>query len=169
MTLHLEYLSFFSSIAFFTLYTRNLYPKDSNKYIINTLVFLCIGFSVIVLVFPPDIFTRLINPFLVVMTVMIGYGFYIYMLAMRNRRVGAIFAMLSTCVVLLVFVVIILQYFQRINTAKGFLFAGYTSFFFLQSLILSFRYTAFRYQLLIVIKISFTLYFIRNGKPFKTQ
>jgi hypothetical protein len=112
LTLHLECLSFFSSIAFFTLYSRNLYLEDSNKYIINTLVWLCVGFSVIVLVFPPDFFTSLINPFLVVMTVMIGYGFYIYMLAMRNRREGAIFAMLSTCVVLLVFVVVILQYFQ---------------------------------------------------------
>jgi signal transduction histidine kinase len=141
ITLHMEYLSFFSSIAFFTLYTWHLYPKDANKYIIRALVWLCFIFSAVVILFSPNIFTRLINPFLVVMVLMIAYGFYIYVRAWRNKRVGATYALMSTCVVLIVFVVIILQYFQIVTAVKGVLFAGYISFFFLQSLILSFRYT----------------------------
>jgi signal transduction histidine kinase len=141
VTLHMEYISFFSSIAFFTLYTRHLYPKDSNRYIINILTCLCFVFTGIVIIFPPAVFTLLINPFLVLMVVMIAYGFYIYFMAWRNKRTGSLYAFMSTCVVLLVFVVIILQYFQVITAVKGILFAGYISFFFLQSLILSFRYT----------------------------
>jgi hypothetical protein len=67
VTLHLEYLTLFVSIIFFSLYTRHLYPEDSNKYMIWTQVWLCLILSAIVVIFPPGIFTQLINPFLVVM------------------------------------------------------------------------------------------------------
>jgi signal transduction histidine kinase/CheY-like chemotaxis protein len=140
VTAHLEYLSLFISIAFFSLYTRNLYPQDSNKYIIQFQVGLCLAMSAVVIAAPPAIFTQLINPFLVVMFGVIGYAFYIYIKAMRNRRIGAGYALMSTGVVLLVFGIINLQYFGLIEAHKTILFAGYISFFFLQSLILSFRF-----------------------------
>jgi signal transduction histidine kinase/ActR/RegA family two-component response regulator len=72
----------------------------------------------------------------------IGYAFYVYIKAMRNKRLGAAYALLSTGVVLLVFVVINLQYFDIVSPQKGILFIGYISFFFLQSLILSFRFAS---------------------------
>jgi signal transduction histidine kinase/CheY-like chemotaxis protein len=140
VTLHLEYLSLFVSIAFFSLYTRHLYPKDSNKYIIRSQVALCLLMSAIVLFTPASIFTQLINPFLVVMFGVIGYAFYVYIRAMRSRRIGAGYALMSTAVVLLVFGVINLQYFGFVKPQKGILFGGYIAFFFLQSLILSFRF-----------------------------
>jgi signal transduction histidine kinase len=140
VTLHLEYLTLFVSIIFFSLYTRHLYPEDSNKYMIWTQVWLCLILSAIVVIFPPGIFTQLINPFLVVMFGVIGYAFFVYIKAMRNKRVGAGYALLSSGVVFLVFIVINLQYFGIVAPQKGILFAGYIGFFFLQSLILSFRF-----------------------------
>ena len=142
VTLHLEYLTLFISVIFFSLYTRHLYPKDSNKYASWIQDSLCLCLVAIVILFPPGIFTQLINSFLVVMFGVIGYAFYVYIQAMRNKRIGAGYALLSTGVVLLVFIVINLQYFDMVAPQKGILFAGYISFFFLQSLILSFRFAS---------------------------
>ncbi len=140
VTLHLEYLTLFTSIVFFALYTRHLYPQESDKRIMQVQVAICLALCGVVLIAPPSIFTLLINPFLVVMFGVIGYAFFIYIRAMRNRRIGAGYALLSTGVVLIVFVVINLQYFGIVKAQKGILFAGYIGFFFLQSLILSFRF-----------------------------
>lgn len=142
VTIHFEYLSLFISVLFFALYTHHLYPEESNKYQTRINVWACAALSAIVIIFPPSIFTQLINPFLLVMFGVIGYAFYVYIRAMRNKRTGALYALLSTGVVLLVFIVINLQYFNIVSPQKGVLFIGYISFFFLQSLILSFRFAS---------------------------
>lgn len=140
ITVHIEYLTLFTSVAFFIMYTRMLYREDSNKYIMWANVWACLGLSALVVVSPPSIFTQLINPFLVLMFIVIGYAFIVYIQAMRKKRVGAAYALVSTGVVLLVFIVINLQYFGIVQAQQGILFAGYISFFFLQSLIMSFRF-----------------------------
>lgn len=142
ITTHLEYFSLFISVAFFILYTRHLYPKDSNKIIMQIQVWCCLVLSAIVVLFPPAVFTRLINPFLIVMFLVIGYAFYIYVTAMRHKRIGAQYALMSTAVVLIVFLLINLQYFGIVAPDKWLLFIGYTAFFFLQSLILSYRFAS---------------------------
>jgi signal transduction histidine kinase/ActR/RegA family two-component response regulator len=142
ITIHFEYLTLFISVLFFSLYTRYLYPEESNKYQTRIQVWACAVLSAIVVIFPPGIFTQLINPFLLIMFGVIGYAFYVYIRAMRNKRTGALYALLSTGVVLIVFIVINLQYFNIVSPQKGILFIGYISFFFLQSLILSFRFAS---------------------------
>ncbi len=140
VTIHFEYLSLFVSVVFFSLYTRYLYPKDSNKLVTKIQVWASLILSAIVVIFPPSIFTQLINPFLIIMFGVIAYAFYVYVKAMRNKRLGANYALISTGVIMIVFVLINLQYFNIISPQKGILFVGYISFFFLQSLILSFRF-----------------------------
>jgi signal transduction histidine kinase/CheY-like chemotaxis protein len=143
LTIHMEYLSLFVSVVFFTQYTQNLYPEDSNKIITTIEMWACIILSLITLIFPPSVFTQLINPFLVVMFFVIGHAFYVYIIAYRRKRLGAGFALLSTGVVLIIFIIINLQYFNIVAPQKELLFVGYLSFFFLQSLILSYRYSYF--------------------------
>lgn len=140
ITTHLEYLSLFVSLVFFSLYTWHLYPEDCNRTINRVQVGAGLALSLIVLIFPPSVFTQLINPFLVVMFLVIANAFYVYVKAMRNKRLGAGFGLLSTCVVLIVFFVINLQYFGIVAPQKSILFIGYISFFFLQSLVLSYRF-----------------------------
>lgn len=140
-TIHMEYLSLFVSVIFFTQYTQNLYPEDSNKIITTIEMWACIILSLITVIFPPSIFTQLISPFLVVMFFVIGHAFYVYVLAYRRKRLGAGYALLSTGVVMIIFLIINLQYFGFVAPQKELLFVGYLSFFFLQSLILSYRYS----------------------------
>jgi signal transduction histidine kinase/CheY-like chemotaxis protein len=138
--IHLEYLSLFLSVIFFTLYTWYLYPEEAMKTIFKLQIAICVLLSLIVLIFSPLVFTHLITPFLLVMFSVLGFTFYVYYKAMQKKRVGAQYAMGSTTIAFFVFLVINLQYFGVIYPEKIFLFIGYISFFFLQSLILSFRF-----------------------------
>jgi hypothetical protein len=61
ITIHFEYLTLFISVVFFSLYTRYLYPEESNKYETYIQVWACAGLSAIVVIFPPSIFTQLIT------------------------------------------------------------------------------------------------------------
>jgi signal transduction histidine kinase len=140
LTVHLEYLSLFASIALFTLYTWQLYPKDFSIIVMKLLVSLCCLFILITLFFPPNIFTLLINPFLITMFFFIGYAFYVYIKAAKNKRNGAVYALISTAVGLIINIIINLEYFHVVEPQKILIFIGYVTFFFLQSLILSFRF-----------------------------
>jgi signal transduction histidine kinase len=139
--IHLEYLSLLISIIFFSVYTRALYPKEAGKYLVPVQLVFCLSLVAMVLVFPPIVFTSLLNIFLIVMFGLVICAFYVYFKAFRNKRVGANFALMSTAVLLVVFILIIFQYFELIRLPRIVLFGGYLSFFFLQSLILLFRFT----------------------------
>lgn len=140
LLLHLEYLSLFLSIAVFVFYTKSLYPADVHKRFVNGMAYVCLAFAAATLVCPPVLFTQLINPFLGLMVIYIGYAFYIYWLAAQRKRPGAIYSLMSTGVLLVVFFIIILKYFQIAVPQELILFFGYIGFFFLQSLVLSFRF-----------------------------
>ncbi len=141
VTIHFEYLSLFVSVIFFSIYTKKLYPADTNKTFVLSGIWVCVVLSLIVLIFPPAIFTQLITPFLFYMFGFIAYAFYVYVKAVRNKRVGAWYALLSTAVIFVIFFLINLQYFRLLAPQKAFLFAGYFGFFFLQSLVLSYRFS----------------------------
>lgn len=140
VTVRIEYLCLTISVALFARYFQCLYPKDASRVVVGMVVWLCFLYSVIIAVTPPRIFTKGINPFLVLMFLYIGYAFYICIRAVKYKRIGAVFALLSCSVMLLVFLIINLNYFALVFTEKWIVFAGYVLFFFLQSLVLSNRF-----------------------------
>jgi signal transduction histidine kinase/CheY-like chemotaxis protein len=93
-----------------------------------------------ILVTPPVIFTLLLKPFLGLMFLYIAYAFFIFIQAFRHKRSGSVYAVVSSGIVLLVFFIINLRYFNLIPEMKLLVFAGYIGFFFLQSLVLSHRF-----------------------------
>lgn len=139
---HLEYLTLFTSVVFFSIYSNYLFPKENNKYVFYSVVGSGSLISLIVILFPPVVFTRLIIPFLLMMFIVISHAFYVYVRAFRNKRLGAKYALWSTGVVLVVFIIINLEYFALVHPPRIILFLGYILFFFLQSLILSFRFAS---------------------------
>jgi signal transduction histidine kinase/ActR/RegA family two-component response regulator len=140
-TIRIEYLSLTLAVALFTRYFYCVYPKDANLYTVRVVEWLCLSYSFIIIVTPTWIFTKGIVPFLVVMFLYIGYAFYICIRAVQNKRLGAVFALLSCSVMLLVFLVINLNYFALLAIEKWIVFTGYVLFFFLQSLVLSHRFS----------------------------
>lgn len=137
---HLEYLTLFASFIFFMFYTKYLFPEETNNWLLYTETILAGILCVIVIIFPPSLFTQLINPFLIVMFSIIIHVFYIYIWAYMNKKLGAKYALLSTGILLVIFFLINLKYFNIIQPPRFVLFFGYITFFFLQSLVLSFRF-----------------------------
>lgn len=139
VTVRLEYLSLFSGIGLFALYTRYLYPQDINPRIVNAIALFCFVFSTAALILPPLFFTKLINPFLAVMLFCLVYVPYVYTLAYLRKRPGAIYTLLSSFALMPVFAITLLHYWSIIPQLQLVCFFFYISFFFLQSLILSHR------------------------------
>jgi signal transduction histidine kinase/ActR/RegA family two-component response regulator len=140
VTIRIEYLSLTLGVALFSRYFQSVYPKDANRFIVNAVVYICLFYALVIAVTPPWIFTKGIMPFLVVMFMYIGFAFYSCIRAVKFKRIGAPFALMSCAVMLMVFLIINLHYFQIVSTDKWIVFFGYVLFFFLQSLVLSHRF-----------------------------
>jgi len=140
ITIRLEYLSIALSLAFFGLYSLHLYAQDCNIFIIKTLVFECFLFSLMVLLTPAIFFTKLISPFLGSMLMFGCYAMYVYVQAALHKRIGSLYALISSVVLLSIFILSGLNYFDIAPPLKLLVFAAYIIFFFLQSLALSQRF-----------------------------
>lgn len=140
LAIHCEYISLFLAVAMFALYTRNLFPEDTPHKIMFCIIGICLGLTLITLVSPPLLFTELINPFVALLVLFIFFAFYIYWKAYKNNRIGAKYALLSTVAIFLIFLSLILAYYEIAYPEKLSLFIGYIAFFFCQSVILSFRF-----------------------------
>lgn len=140
ITIRLEYLSIALSLAFFALYSNRLYAEDCNVFIIKTLVFICFLFSLIIISTPTLFFTNLISAFLGIMFLYAGYALYVYVQAALHKRIGSVYALISSVVMLFIFLLSDLNYFNIAPPLKILVFASYIIFFFLQSLALSQRF-----------------------------
>lgn len=139
-TIRVEYLCLVLAVALFSRYIRCVYPLDAPKQIVNTVTGISLLYGLLILTTPPLFFTKWINFFLIIMFLYIGFAFYVCIRAVRFKRAGATFALISCGVLLLVFLIINLHYFRLILPSKVLVFSGYVLFFFLQSLVLSYRF-----------------------------
>lgn len=140
LTIRFEYFSLFAGIGFFAIYTLYLYPKDVNKRILQPLAAISFILALSTLFLAPFYFTKALNSFLLVMFAVVGYTTYVYILAVRRKRLGAHFASMSTILVMVVMLIINLEYFQIVVPVYLLLFLGYVLFLFFQSIVLAFRF-----------------------------
>jgi signal transduction histidine kinase/ActR/RegA family two-component response regulator len=139
ITVRLEYMSLFSGIGLFGLYTLYLYPADVNRRVVNIINGICFSFTLMTLFSPPWIFTQLVNPFLAVMLFCLVYIPYVYSKAWRNNRPGSVYALMSAFALMSVFAISLFHYWALIPPLQLVSFLGYIAFFFLQSLVLAHR------------------------------
>jgi signal transduction histidine kinase len=135
-----EYLTLSVGITLFCAYTRKLYPDDAHPIVMGSMVGFCLLYTALILFTPPLVFTRFLNIFLGAMFFCIAYALYVYLNAARHRRSGSLFALLSTGVMLFIFLISNLHYFGFIPEPRVINFVSYIAFFFLQSLSLSHRF-----------------------------
>lgn len=140
VTVKLEYISLFLSGYLFGIYTLSLYPKETSKKLIYLLSGISLLFILIVLITPANIFTHLVTPYFSVIIVYIVYAVWVYTKAVVNKSPGAIFALASTGVIFSIFIYEMLVYFGFYEPFHLINFLGYVFFFFLQSLVLSYRF-----------------------------
>lgn len=139
VTTRLEYVTLFLGIGLFSLYTKYLYPQDINRPLGNAIISICFAFTVSSAILPAKYYTLLINPFLVMMVFCLLYTPFVYAVAYRRKRPGAIYTLVSSVPLMTAFAISMLHYLSIIPALPLLNFACYSCFFFLQSLILSHR------------------------------
>ncbi|MES1220659.1 MAG: ATP-binding protein [Bacteroidota bacterium] len=140
ISIKLEYLSLSVGVAFFGLYTWHLYPENTNRLFMRLIIGFCLLFSAIIFFTSPIIFTHLLNAFLIGCFVFIAYSCYVYVDAARHKKAGSMYTLISTALMMMIFLLINLEYFEIIPSMKAIVFTSYIAFFFLQSLGLSQRF-----------------------------
>jgi two-component system, sensor histidine kinase len=139
-TVRLEYISLFGGVFLFFQYIRHLYPKDVHQPLVNILSLISLGYGAVTILGPVSFFTQMLHSFLFVVFFCIGYLVFVFTRAYVKRRVAAGYALTSVGVLMLIQLVGELEYFGIVVPSRLLLFAGHIAFFFLQSLILSFRF-----------------------------
>jgi len=135
-----EYLSLFVPTGIFTIYSYSLYPEDSKKWILLGFSTVAGIFSLFALFTPSTFFTKLVEPYFVLVILGIFYLIYVYWVAYKRNRTGAQYAFASTGIVFIVAVYLISVYLTPVQENTFLTFIGFILFFFFQSLILSFRF-----------------------------
>lgn len=133
ITIKLEYATVYVISILLVKYTYMTYPDESIKYLDKILIGICAVFIGFVILLPPSIFTELHTYYLLMSLIGIGAIFYIYLLAFIHKRTGAVFAFISTTVILVVFVLRLMHQFELVNVPIFIVPIGYMAFFFLQS------------------------------------
>ena len=135
-----EYLALFIPCGIFTVYSYLLYPEDSKKVILLGFTAVCTIFSLLSIFAPTVFFTKLVEPFFVLVIIAIFYLIYVYWIAYKRNRTGAQYAFASTGIVFMVAVYLISVYLTPVQENTFLTFIGFILFFFFQSLILSYRF-----------------------------
>jgi signal transduction histidine kinase len=139
LTLRLEYMTLCLAVSFFILYVRQLYPAEGSSKIAFILLTLTLAYTAMSLVAPPLVYTAFINYFLILLLFYIAYAIFIFVKAWRNNRPGAQYGIWSCAVIVVLFLLSIASYFGIVPMYKTTELFGYIAFFYLQSLILSYR------------------------------
>ncbi|WP_432714671.1 ATP-binding protein, partial [Pedobacter sp.] len=139
LTLRLEYISLFLGPALFGIYTRYLYPDDYNRKILYITCAICFAISLLTMVLSPYYFSQLLDPFTCFISCFMLHLLYVYMVACRKKRSGAIYSLISYFLLLAICSHTILFFYGYISSYDFLCFICYMGFFFLQSLILLHR------------------------------
>lgn len=142
ITVKLEYAALFISGYLFGIYTLHLYPRQTSRRIMYIVSGISLIFTAVTILATPYIFTYLLEPYLGILVIYIFYSMYVYVQAVWNKEEGARYALASTGVVFFVFIYEILVYTGYMPKSLLLYFWGYMMFFFLQSLVLSYRFAA---------------------------
>ncbi len=141
LTIRLEYITLFLSGLLFGLYTLHLYPKETSKPLVYVLSGVSILFALESLLLSPRIFTQLVIPYFLLLIFYILIAFWVYSEAVLNKRPGAIYSLISSGAIFLVFGYKIFVYLGFFETSLFINFFGYLFFFFFQSLVHSYRFS----------------------------
>lgn len=133
ITIKLEYATLYLVCILFAKYTYHSYPLDAPRQGDKIIVGVCLFFLVITIILPPAVFTRFNQYFLIFIFGGIALGFYIYLTALLNKRIGAVYAFISASMILVVLTLKNLHQFEIVDLPLFVLPAGYMVFFFLQS------------------------------------
>ena len=142
LSLKLEYLSLFLPPLFLALYTHQLFTFNYKINPFHVFAWISGLFALITLVFPPIVFTYLVEVYLSFILLGIVVAGYTYYKAYQLKLNGSKWAMISSLIVFGIFGYEIFIYLGALIQVEAITFIAYTAFFFFQSITLFLLFTA---------------------------
>ena len=143
LAIRMEYGSLFLSAFFFMSFIQYIYPEETSKILSDILKITSLSLVALTVFAPVYYFTMTIEFFLIVILFYMIYGSYVFIRAAVNKRAGAFYGVMSNIVLFTILSLHVLDYLGYLPSLPYVYFTGYISFFFLQSLILSYRFALF--------------------------
>ncbi|MEP0985318.1 response regulator [Ekhidna sp.] len=136
----IEYSTFYLTAFFFCLYLKHLFPEETPKKVANFFIYMSLIWSLMTLL-PVHIFTRLNEPFLLLVLCGMFFAGFVYFRAIVSGKKGAKYSVYSTIGIFVVFSMKSLAYLNVIEEILLVTMIGQLIFFLFQSLILSEHFT----------------------------
>ena len=141
LTIKLEYITTYMSAMFFCFYSYYLYRKETSTVFLFFSTAFFSACIVLALFAEVTVFSHMVIPFSIFVTGSFFYFFYTYIKAVIAKRDGSRLSLVSSMVLFAVVALQILEYFGLFEVPMFFTFIGYQQFFFVQSIILFYRYS----------------------------
>ncbi len=136
----LEYILFYISVATCGLFMHSLYPVEITRFTAKVVVSVCTVFTLIVLIFPVMIYAQTLIVFNIFVAVSICFFVYNLSVAIIRKREDAVIFMFGS-VILFLAILNDIMYNYRVTPVSYIMPYGLYSFFFVQSFILSSRFS----------------------------
>jgi sensor histidine kinase YesM len=137
----LEYLTAFSTVAFFFLFLNSLFPKETPKSILKFVIYISIAASFVPLFFIPYYFDTYLFAFLqILLLVTIFHTGYVLIRAIKHKREGSLI-FLSGIIILYIALINDILYGSAIIYTMNLSIYGFLSFVLSQSIVLAIRFT----------------------------
>lgn len=136
-----EYIFYHLCTTTFALYIQSLYPKEISRKIINIILGICAIFIIIIAVSPIMIYAKTLFVSNIYVAIMILYFMYRLILAIIRKREAALLFVMG-CFILFAAVINDLLYSYRIIPTAYIMPLGLYAFFFVQSFLLSRKFSS---------------------------
>ncbi len=136
----IEYSTFYLTAFFFCLYLKHLFPEETPKKVANFFIYLSLIWALMTFL-PVHIFTRLNEPFLLLVLCGMFFAGFVYFRAIVSGKKGAKYSIYSTIGIIIVFCMKSLAYLNVVEEILWVSMIGQLIFFLFQSLILSEHFT----------------------------
>jgi len=138
--IRVEYLSFYIGFTMFFGFFSSLFKEHFTRRILLAVFLLLGALSLLVLVTPPNVFTRVLIPTQIVILILAVYTFYVLYVAYRRGNKEAVIFLIGY-ILLTVFIVNDVLYADEIIETGHFFSVGLFLFLVFQSVLLSRRYS----------------------------
>lgn len=86
---HVEFTSLYLTVPVLSLFSFELFPREFSKRVLWWILIICTPFIAAALFTSPTFFRYTLKPFQLIMLITAGYGLYVYISAVRNKRTGS--------------------------------------------------------------------------------
>ncbi|MFP4288143.1 MAG: adenylate/guanylate cyclase domain-containing protein [Bacteroidales bacterium] len=88
--LKIKYASFYVAPIFFILFLKQIFHKEVNAKLLKIFIYISLGFTLVILLFPPSVFIYTLLPYQLYIIIASGIVIYWLWKALRNQRQGSL-------------------------------------------------------------------------------